>query len=108
MTHAQEIMVIQSSNISIYKIIARILTEGSVWLYPVQTMCILFISTLFVLIMYKKWWEIIFRWYLFRLQKRVTRLKKDAIGNTSMTRFFRGMAMTESSYTKCQVVVTVW
>ena len=40
------------------------------WLYPVQTMCILFIMSVFALIVYKKRWSIIYRWYLFRLQRK--------------------------------------
>ena len=40
------------------------------WLYLVQTMCILFIMSVFALIVYKKRWSIIYRWYLFRLQRK--------------------------------------
>ena len=40
------------------------------WLYPVQTICILFILSVFALIVYKKRWSIIYRWYLFRLQRK--------------------------------------
>ena len=40
------------------------------WLYPVQTMCILFILSVLALIMYKKRWAIIYHWYLFRLRRK--------------------------------------
>ena len=40
------------------------------WLYPVQTMCILFIVSVIALIVYKKRWSIIYSWYMFRLQRK--------------------------------------
>ena len=40
------------------------------WLYPLQTMCILFILFVSLLIVYKKRWSIIYRWYMFRLQRK--------------------------------------
>ncbi|XP_061181210.1 toll-like receptor 4 [Saccostrea echinata] len=40
------------------------------WLYPVQFLSILFILSVLVVIVYKKRWAIIYRWYLFRLRRK--------------------------------------
>lgn len=40
------------------------------WLYPVQTICLLFILSVIAVVVYKKRWAIIYRWYLFRLRRK--------------------------------------
>nr|XP_011420662.2 toll-like receptor 4 [Crassostrea gigas] len=40
------------------------------WLYPVQTICLLFILTVIAVVIYKKRWALIYRWYLFRLRRK--------------------------------------
>nr|XP_011420696.2 toll-like receptor 4 [Crassostrea gigas] len=40
------------------------------WLYPVQTICLLFILSVIALVVYKKRWALIYRWYLFRLRRK--------------------------------------
>ncbi|XP_052720344.1 toll-like receptor 4 [Crassostrea angulata] len=40
------------------------------WLYPVQTICLLFILFVIAVVIYKKRWALIYRWYLFRLRRK--------------------------------------
>nr|XP_019920817.2 toll-like receptor 4 [Crassostrea gigas] len=40
------------------------------WLYPVQTICLLFILSAIAMVVYKKRWALIYRWYLFRLRQK--------------------------------------
>lgn len=40
------------------------------WIYPVQTICGLFVLSVIAIVVYKKRWALIYRWYLFRLRQK--------------------------------------